>query len=540
MGNNNCTNLCLQRLQVEFSQITNRPITKPIVKLQTLIRGYLTRKIFMAILFDLYQQKWDVIFKKVNLVQFDETYIKDNLKYLILNFYRSVFTFNTEQKKYILNETNYNFKVDDFISNFKPLILLYMNKYFYLGNVRKILKEVSVEYEIDDNLFEKINYEIFAVSEDKSKITEMCNNVTIESPRLSFSKKNTGGDNSLGQIHTVPNNTIYIKNAPGNIPIRNQNKGRTTKAGYSNLFKEGFFNKKIILVDDKYNKEDEYNRTLPSNKSTFNSENNYQGRVKLFDSMDSLYFEKILEEMKRNPHILITTFDRENGIFYQGGWDIKQKCRSNFGTLFSVNWVNGIRYKYKGYFRNNLFHGYGVLIREDGFLYQGEFRNGKQSGFGIQIFGEKVYQGFFYDGLYHGFGELFINHSLKFKGCFNMGIKQDIGFTLNDDGTKYIGNYNSGKINDFGAFQWNEGHIYYGQWKNEKMEGRGKFKWFNGDLFIGYYSKDLKSGDGEYFFSEQNSILKGIWQMGRKHGKFNLYKGGDKFMLIYKNDQQIS
>jgi hypothetical protein len=76
--------------------------------------------------------------------------------------------------------------------------------------------------------------------------------------------------------------------------------------------------------------------------------------------------------------------------------------------------------------------------------------------------------------------------------------------------------------------------------ENEKMEGRGKFKWINGDMFVGYYSKDQKNGEGEYFFAEQNSILKGTWQMGLKYGKFSLFKAGEKYTLFYKNDQQIS
>jgi hypothetical protein len=551
MGNNNCTKICFQKLTVEFTELTNKPITKPIVKLQTLVRRYLTRKKFNAVLFDMHRQNWDIIFKKVNtnLTQWTESYIQNSLKYFILNFYQMVFSLNLEQRKHILNEANYDFtKPDSFVNNFRPLILLFLNKFYYLGKVRKALKDVNVEYEMDDNLFDKVDLDGFTLEEDKSKFTEDNTNMTAESHQLSsFSKKRTGENNNgsllLNGNNSARVNTSYVnKNATGHLPIqRNELKRKTAGVvGSSTYFKENFFNKKIILVSEKANKDDDYNPTFPSNKSTLNSENDYEGRVKLIDSMGALYFEKILEEMTKNTHIIKTTFDRENGIFYQGGWDFMLKCKSGFGVQYSVNWVNGIRYKYMGYFKDNRFHGYGVMVREDGIIYQGEYREGKQSGIGVHIYNDKVYQGFFWDGIYHGYGELYTNHILKFKGCFNMGVKQDIGFTTNDDGTKYIGNYTNGKINDFGAFLWNEGHIYYGQWKNEKMDGRGKFKWFNGDLFVGYYTRDLKSGEGEYYFAEQNSVLKGIWQMGRKHGKFSLYKGGEKFMLIYKYDQQIS
>jgi hypothetical protein len=546
MGNNNCKNICMNKLHIDFKSITNNSLTVPVIKLQALVRAYIIRKRTMRMLFNIHRQNWDIIFKNVNmnLAQFDERYLKQNLKYLIINFYQEVFRFDTNNKKYLINENNYNFKnPHEFMSNFKPLILLFMNKHFYLGKIRKVIKEFTVEYEIDDNLFDKFDTSDDGItfSDDKMKTSEVSyTNITIESHRLTYSKRQSG-NNSGSILNTAKNSSNYVnKNNAGHIPIRNEKK-RETKKLYNNFFRDNLMNfNKFKLVNEASTKEEEYNHTIPSMQSTLNSQNEYMGRVKLIDSQGRLVYMTNLEEISSESHCVKTAFDRENGIYYNGYWNLKSRRKSNFGLQYSVNWANGVRYKYMGYFKAGLFHGYGILVREDGFIYQGEFRDGKQNGFGIEIINEKVYQGFFYDGLYHGYGEVTINGKEKFKGCFNMGMKDDIGFTQNDDGTAYIGNYKNGKVNEFGAFLWKEGHIYYGQWKNGKMEGRGKFKWVNGDLFIGYYSKDLKNGEGEYYFSEQNSILKGTWQMGNKHGKFRLYKGGEKFTLIYKNDQQVA
>jgi hypothetical protein len=540
MGNINCTDMCMKKLHVEFEQITNQPLSHTIVKLQSLVRKYLTRKKYMKVLFDIHQQHWDLVFKNVKgLVQFNEKYIKHNLRYFIINFYTRVFSIDLTQKKYILNENHYNFNEPElFLSNFRPLILQFMNKNYYLGKLRKGLKDVNVEYEIDDNLFEKLECSL-SIS-DKSKATEVSyTNITVESHQLTYTKKQTAEQGGGSILNSARKSSFYAGKNTLDLPTRNDHQMKTVKL-YNNFYRDSLFNSKIkFILHEASTKEEEYNHTIP-NKSTLNSENDYYGRIRLIDSHGRLVFENNLEEIDSTPHITKTTFDRDNGIYYTGQWSIKSQCKSRFGVQYSSNWVNGIRYKYMGYFRNNLFHGYGILIREDGLIYQGEFRDGKVSGFGIEIINEKVYQGFFMDGKYHGYGELVINGTTKYKGCFNMGVRDNIGWSQNDDGTKYIGNYTNGKVNEFGSFLWKEGHIYYGQWKSEKMDGKGKFKWNNGDLFIGYYNKDIKNGDGEYYFAEKNSILKGTWQMGKKHGKFHMYKDGEKYFLVYKNDQQIS
>jgi hypothetical protein len=538
-----CMSSCIQNFQYDLGNIINAQISKQIVRFQAIFRRYIKRKKILKLLFDQQRVIWDHIFSNVNmnLTQFNENYIKFNLRYMITSFYDYIFT-SALEKQYIMTETNYILhNPDNFVTNFKPLILLHLNKVFYLGKLRKDLKHLSVEYAIDDNLFDKLDYydDYFTAKNSKrpSDKSDSGFNIQLNSQSRRYSYVSQFQTLEALKSKNTSRFSLYLsRTGVGHSPIKEFNK---PSKFFNSFAKENVFNR-VRVIPQESTKEEEYNNTISSHKfSTLNSENNYAGRIKLIDSQSSLVIESILEEFNQHSHISITTFDRENGIYYTGDWNLKQQCKSKFGIEYSTRWEVGVRYKYMGYFKTNKFHGYGVLIREDGCNYQGEFREGKQCGFGIETHNNRIYQGFFYENIYHGYGELTVDGMIKYRGCFNMGMKTNIGMTNNDDGTKYIGNYLNGKIFDFGAFLWKEGHSYYGQWKNEKMDGKGKFTWINGDVFVGTYVNDLKCGEGEYFFADQQSILRGIWQNGIKSGMFELFKGKERFNLIYKNDQQV-
>jgi hypothetical protein len=546
MGNTTCVSTCMQKLHIDLPTLINKSMKERIIQLQSLVRKYLKRKNAMRILWTTHSVNWDTAFKnvKLNLVQFDERYIKENLCYFIYSYYQKIFSLNTNIKKHIITEDDYNLQEPyEFVKNFRPLIIKFMNKQFYLGRYRKELKDLSIDYELDDNLLEKLGlYDEDYSIHDRMKFLDDTESSGLrnETQIHRYSYVQTRQTTELFKNVSPPRHTVYAnRSAAGHMPLRSEQKKQTKKL-YNSFFKDNLVLNKVKIAHEVSTKEEEFNNnTLSSKRSTLNTKNEYMGRVKLFDSQGNMVFHTIMEDITLQHCINVYIFDRENGQFYKGGWNIKAKCKDGFAVQYSVNWSYGVRYKYMGYFKNNKFHGYGVIIREDGYTYQGEFRDGKQSGFGIEIINDKVYQGFFYENVYHGYGELTLKNVVRYKGCFDMGIKTDIGLTQNEDGSRFIGKYHNGKIYDFGAFLYKEGHIYYGQFKNEKMEGRGKFKWLNGDIFVGTYSKDLKNGDGEYYFADQNSILRGSWVMGKKDGRFDLFKGGEKFSIIYKKDQQI-
>ena len=72
-----------------------------------------------------------------------------------------------------------------------------------------------------------------------------------------------------------------------------------------------------------------------------------------------------------------------------------------FGTKQNVSGTS----KYVGTFKNNNFHGQGVLKRPDGRQYVGEFKDGIQHGQGTEIWSNgNKYFGQYKEGKRHGFG----------------------------------------------------------------------------------------------------------------------------------------
>jgi len=76
--------------------------------------------------------------------------------------------------------------------------------------------------------------------------------------------------------------------------------------------------------------------------------------------------------------------------------------------------------KYKGSWKNNLFHGCGKLNFGNNGKYEGEFENGEPHGKGIYKFGNFVYDGEFRDGTFNGEGIL--TDKIKNK-IFNVSCK---------------------------------------------------------------------------------------------------------------------
>ena len=208
--------------------------------------------------------------------------------------------------------------------------------------------------------------------------------------------------------------------------------------------------------------------------------------------------------------------------------------------------VMDYKFRYVGYFKQNLFHGLGILEKENGWIYKGEFRDNVSNGFGIEISDAGKYEGFWLNGRYHGYGEFYYTNknkdgttgkNLEYKGCYFNGIRDGIGIISFEDGGRYFGSFKKNKMNGVGLFEWKQGHKYYGTWKSDKMNGKGKYVWKNGDMYIGEYENDLRHGKGEYLFKKNDSVLKGQWIEGKKEGKFTLVEKQKSYVINFKNDK---
>lgn len=323
-----------------------------------------------------------------------------------------------------------------------------------------------------------------------------------------------------------------------------------------------------ILLQKSIDKNNEYNRqatkgslssrrmpTRANTKGRYNMNNSnffFSPRADSF-SFTSLWgqngktsLENIIEEINKNlkreksESITHRILNKEELTFYEGTLYGKQLVRFGVGVQYLIDKSKGLRYKYFGYFKDDKFHGYGIFTREDGYFYKGEFRFGKKCGYGIEITDKTSYKGFFHNDKPHGFGEMvYLQNKISYIGCFNCASREHIGMLEYEDGSRYIGHFLLNKMFSIGMFFWPAGHSYFGEWKDDKMSGKGRYKWKNGDLYFGGYENDLRHGEGEYFFAEKNSLLKGHWVNGRKHGKFKLFENGEVFHVNYRNDQQF-
>lgn len=583
MGNNTCG--CLNSnpesdlLYAKYKTI-KKDFTPFVIKIQKHFRGYLIRRIIYKnktikqenILFNAeFDEKCYDIFDK----SLDEIFSMENLNKLmetLVNFYSDFFNytpFQLNNRCFIVKESFFKIeRREDFLNNFKIIILIYMNDNFNLGPKTNNLENISVEYEKEeDNLipskmiekfevssinstsFKKLTFtsnvgsvktENFSPDSWRKKLTYNTGIGFIENPnkndRLDFKTNvNISSDNSFLRL-----NSILKKAGP------NPNQRKAKKSLNLVDFKTPEFNRKSILFYNKNTKPFEINNDKKhltminlQNKDNIALNTLPNITIPLYTEKEKMELEQILENYNKISGVkFVKIFYKKEEIYYEGYFHEKLCAKYGLGILVSIN-SKKVRYKYLGYFKNDKFHGYGILIKEDGYIYQGEFRNGKPSGYGIENTDKYNYKGFFMNSKFQGYGEVSYTNKTYYQGCFNHGTKENFGYSEFDDGSKYIGNYLFNKMNSCGLFEWPAGHCFFGNWKDDKMHGKGKYTWKNGDIYIGCYQNDLRHGEGEYFFAERNSVLRGTWMYGKKHGRFRLMENGESFDISYKNDVQI-
>lgn len=136
---------------------------------------------------------------------------------------------------------------------------------------------------------------------------------------------------------------------------------------------------------------------------------------------------------------------------------------------------------YKGHWKDNMKHGFGIEEMANGNKYEGEWADDKR----------------------HGMGTLWLK-----KG--KMSVKQ------------YAGSWAYGKMEGNGIFSFENGDVYFGEWVNGKRSGNGKLEFDNGDVYIGHWENDLQSGSGILSLANGNRY-DGHWSNGVKEGPGKFY-----------------
>ena len=155
---------------------------------------------------------------------------------------------------------------------------------------------------------------------------------------------------------------------------------------------------------------------------------------------------------------------------------------------------------YEGYWKNNKWHGHGVLTSKSGYViselgfsekYVGEFKEGLLCGSGILYDknGDVIYDGQWQDNKFHGKGtRLFSN------------------------GEKYVGEYVAGKMHGHGTYTFPGKWEYTGDFRNSRRTGQGTCVYADGTKYVGEFKDNLRDGEGTFYASDGSVIYKGPWK----------------------------
>lgn len=207
---------------------------------------------------------------------------------------------------------------------------------------------------------------------------------------------------------------------------------------------------------------------------------------------------------------------------------------------------------------DNKYHGYGILMKNDGSVYQGFWDKGILSGFvryvtklgdfyeGNLINGKAqgqgkyiTYDGTIYEGAWdddqpNGYGqEIFPDHS-TFTGNYKQGKKFGQGTFVWTDGSTFTGEVKEDALNGKGLYKWADGRIYEGEWLNNKMHGRGRLVFANKSYYEGDFVNNTRTGFGLYYWNEKK-YFEGHWLNGKQQGKGKYVKGGKIVEGIWNN-----
>ncbi|KAM8966727.1 ALS2 C-terminal-like protein [Pelodytes ibericus] len=203
-------------------------------------------------------------------------------------------------------------------------------------------------------------------------------------------------------------------------------------------------------------------------------------------------------------------FGQENGF---GIFLIPSSSLDRY-DCYKCHWLNGSMQGYgiceyadesvyKGYFKDNMRHGYGILENlvsaVNPFKYTGSWDKDKKSGYGVWENNAK--------------GERYI-------GMWQDNLKSGYGIVLTHAGTCYQGSFNLNKLVGSGILLSEDGSVYEGEFTEEcLLAGKGKLTFNNGFTLVGTFNRNVSSGlqaSGVLHTSseDQNITMKKKFQLG--------------------------
>ncbi|CAD8146305.1 unnamed protein product [Paramecium pentaurelia] len=178
------------------------------------------------------------------------------------------------------------------------------------------------------------------------------------------------------------------------------------------------------------------------------------------------------------------------------------------------------KFQYKGQFKNNKFHGDGILIVVNEFQYNGHFENNQFNGYGNLQKENQIYEGWFKNGFYFGTGKLILPNKDVYVGQFSDGLFQGEGQYVWANGDIYKGIYKAGKRHGMGIYQTKQ-YTYEGEWVDDLKDGFGVITLQeNNCKYQGQFQKDEIVINQEIIIKfPDDSIYKGQIKNYQPHGK---------------------
>jgi hypothetical protein len=127
--------------------------------------------------------------------------------------------------------------------------------------------------------------------------------------------------------------------------------------------------------------------------------------------------------------------------------------------------------------------------------YKGDWKNDKFHGFGILITRAKqIYQGYFLNGSPEGKGRIFFPNGDLLRGNFKTGKIKDKGVYVTQEGSRYVGPFVDNRAEGVGVEQYSEGGCYEGHFVQGKKHGKGKLELNAGTIIEGKFVKGMLEG----------------------------------------------
>lgn len=193
-----------------------------------------------------------------------------------------------------------------------------------------------------------------------------------------------------------------------------------------------------------------------------------------------------------------------DGDVYRGHW--REGLKDGQGTYLSAKYHS----RYDGEWKQNHYHGYGVLIAYDDTWqtelsrYEGYWERGERSGQGKQYRnGRLVYQGEYLNDVYDG------------QGCY-----------VDDEGKIYRGQWKQNQLHGYAEFiNVKTGNHYKGLWHKHVKHGHGVLTQSNGVTVTGFFRGEHVT-NAVYHNQASDIVIHGTFDKGVWCGWGTLEKPG--------------